>query len=289
MGLDEDTAINAKLLSNSIESAQLKIEQNNFERRKNVLTYDDVMNQQRTVIYNQRYEVLTEDDISSKIESMFRGSVEGMFAFCFGSESVDDYRFDEFKNHYLGMITDSKNMSYTKEELEALDKDAWREELVQNALEIYRAKDKLFQDAFPDKPDIMREIEKRVLLENVDTKWMEHLENMDELKGYVGLNSYAQRDPVAIYRLEGADMFDKMSDDIREDTVRKLLSIIPNRTATQERRQIAKPTFEGYADGKSAVKRKPVKVVKVGRNDPCPCGSGKKYKKCCGVNSSTTD
>ena len=289
MGMDEDTEINAKILSGSIENAQLRIESNNFDRRKNVLTYDDVMNQMRNVIYQQRYEVLQGDNVQEKITDMITNSVGGMFDFCFGAENPEDYKFDEFRNHYLGLVRDSHNLNYTAEELSGLDKDAWRQELIDNALALYHDKDRLFDIAFPEKPGIMREVEKRILLENVDTKWMEHLENMDELKTYVGLNSYASRDPVAIYRIEGADMFDKMIDDIKEDTVRKVLSAVPTRAVTAERKQVAKPTFEGFEGGKPAVKRAPVKVVKVGRNDPCPCGSGKKYKKCCGANGASEE
>ncbi len=289
MGMTEDTEINAKILSGSIESAQLRIEGNNFERRKNVLTYDDVMNQMRNVVYEQRHEVLLGDNIQGKITDMITSSVSGMFDFCFGAENPEDYKFDEFRNHYLGMVKDSRNLNYTLDELRTIDKDEWRQELIDCALAIYKDKDRLFGLAFPEKPDVMREVEKRILLENVDKKWMEHLENMDELKTYVGLNSYASRDPVAIYRLEGADMFDKMIDDIKEDTVRQVLAAVPTRAVTAERKQIIKPTFEGFAGGKPTIKRAPVKVVKVGRNDPCPCGSGKKYKKCCGANGTSEE
>jgi preprotein translocase subunit SecA len=132
----------------------------------------------------------------------------------------------------------------------------------------------------------MREVEKVILLRNVDKKWMEHLENMDDLKEYVGLNSYAQRDPVAMYRLEGADMFDKMVDEIKEDTVREILTVVP-RVQSTERVQVAKPTSEGFGGGKPSIVRKPATSKKVGRNDPCPCGSGKKYKKCCGANQAS--
>ena len=281
LGLDEDTAIDAKLLSGSIENAQKKIEANNFERRKHVLTYDDVMNQQRTVIYNERREVLLEENITLKIQGMIRSSVENQFEYCFGAEDPAEWKFDEFKNHYLGILTDEKDFKYTDEELSAIDKEAWRNELIDKALAIYHGKDSLFS-SIPGVPaDAMREIEKRILLENVDRKWMAHLEAMDDLKEYVGLNSYAQRDPVAIYRLESANLFDEMIDDIKEDTVRRILAGTP-KMASKERVQVAKPTFEGTPEG---VKRKPiVKSTKVGRNDPCPCGSGKKYKKCCGAN-----
>ena len=283
LGLPEDTPIDAKILSGSIENAQKKIEDNNFQRRKNVLTYDDVMNQQRNVIYQQRGEVLHNDNIQEKITAMIRQSVEETFDFCFGVDTPEDWKFDEFKNHYLGLLTDKKNFNYTHDELLAIDKDAWREELVERALEIYHSKDALFAAVPGVKEDAMREVEKVILLQNVDKKWMDHLETMDELKEYIGLNSYAQRDPVAMYRIQGADIFDQMVDDIKEDTVRQILSVIPRAQAT-ERVQVAKPTSEGYASGTPIVRKPVVKSVKVGRNDPCPCGSGKKYKKCCGQN-----
>ena len=283
LGLPEDTPIDAKILSGSIENAQKKIEDNNFQRRKNVLTYDDVMNQQRNVIYQQRGEVLHNDNIQEKITAMIRQSVEETFDFCFGVDTPEDWKFDEFKNHYLGLLTDKKNFNYTHDELLSIDKDAWREELVERALEIYHSKDALFAAVPGVKEDAMREVEKVILLQNVDKKWMDHLETMDELKEYIGLNSYAQRDPVAMYRIQGADIFDQMVDDIKEDTVRQILSVIPRPQATQ-RVQVAKPTSEGYASGTPIVRKPVVKSVKVGRNDPCPCGSGKKYKKCCGQN-----
>ena len=284
LGLDEDTPIDARILSRSIEGAQRRIEANNFARRKNVLTYDDVMNQQRKVIYEQRRDVLFEDNIKEKITGMITQSVTNSFDALLGG---DEIKIDEFKNHYQGLITDSKNFKYTEDELLAIDKDKWCEELVETALKIYESKDSLFASVQGMEPDAMREIEKVILLQNVDKKWMDHLDNMDELKEYIGLNSYAQRDPVAMYRIESADLFDKMVDDIREDTVRQVLSVVP-RVQSTERVQVAKPTSEGFADGKSVKKKPIVKSVKVGRNDPCPCGSGKKYKKCCGANENET-
>ena len=283
LGLDEQTPIDAKILSGSIESAQQRIEDNNFNRRKNVLTYDDVMNQQRNIIYSQRSEVLSGNDISEKITSMIRQSVEETFEFCFGVDTPGDWKFDEFRNHYLGNLVDEKNFNYTEEELASIDKDEWRESLVNRALDIYHSKDALFAGVAGAPENAMREVEKVILLQNVDKKWMDHLEAMDDLKEFVGLNSYAQRDPVAMYRLQGSDMFDQMVDDIKEDTVRQILSVQPRKQAT-ERVQVAKPTFEGYGGDKSIV-RKPAVSNKVGRNDPCPCGSGKKYKKCCGINT----
>jgi preprotein translocase subunit SecA len=284
LGLDEDTPISARILSSSIETAQKRIEANNFERRKNVLTYDDVMNQQRSIIYAQRHEVLTKDDIKDKIINMIRSSVSETFDFCFGVDTPCDWKFDEFKNHYLGLVKDKRNFEYTEEELEKIDKESWKEELIDAALKVHEDKEKLFK-SIPEIPEnAFREVEKVILLQNVDKKWMDHLEAMDQLKEYIGLNSYAQRDPVAMYRLQGADLFEEMVDDIKEDTVRQILTVMPKLQST-ERVQVAKPTSEGFV-GKGTVSNKPAVSKKVGRNDPCPCGSGKKYKKCCGQNES---
>ena len=288
LGLDDDTPIDARILSGSIERAQRRIEAMNFARRKNVLTYDDVMNQQRNVIYAQRGEVLNSDNIQPKIESMIEASVNETFDFCFGVDDRSAWKFDEFRNHYMGLLTDSHNLRYSAQELAALDKDAFRAELLDRALSIYHGKDALFASVEGMKPDAMREIEKVILLENVDRKWMDHLDAMEDLKEYIGLNAYAQRDPIAMYRIQGADLFDQMVDDIKEDTVRKVLSVVP-RVQKVERVQVAKPLIEGFAGGKGSVVRKPAVSKKVGRNDPCPCGSGKKYKKCCGMNQNAGD
>ena len=280
MGLDRDTAIDDKILSGVIENAQKKLEENNFQRRKNVLTYDDVMNQQRNIIYQQRGEVLMNNDIQEKIIAMITQSVEDTFDYCFGLDDPTTWRFAEFRNHYLNVLVDSKNFVYTDEELRSIDKAKWKAELVERALAIYRQKDEIF--ASLPTPYSMREVEKRILLENVDKKWMDHLETMEELKEYIGLNSYAQRDPVAMFRIEGGDIFDQMIDDIKEDTVRGVLTVMPAPNVT-ERKQVATPISTSHGD--TPIKKKPiVKAIKVGRNDPCPCGSGKKFKKCCGQN-----
>ena len=244
-----------------------------------MLTYDDVMNQQRTVVYEQRRDVLRGDNVQEKIENMIRSSVEETAAFCFGAEDKSDWRFDEFRTHYLGLLTDD-DFKYSEEELSALTREELTERLVSRALDIYHGKDALFESVEGMPADAMREIEKVILLQNVDKKWMEHLDNMDELKERVGLNAYAQRDPVAIYRIEGAEMFDQMIDDIKEDTVRGVLGVLPRRQST-ERVQVAKPLSTGPSGPQRPVRR-PTSAAKVGRNDPCPCGSGKKYKKCCG-------
>ena len=278
-GIDENTPIDLRMVSGAIERAQGHIESMNFNRRKNVLTYDDVMNQQRNLIYKQRGEVLFADSIKDKIENMIAGSVADYFDFCFSGEP-EEYKPEEFSAHFHGLLTEGKTLSMTEEERNSLDKDALRSEFVEKALAIYKAKDELFLgvDGMPE--DAMREVEKVILLRNVDSKWMDHLEAMDELKSYVGLNSYAQRDPVAIYRLESADMFDKMSEEIREDTVRQVLAVVPRKQST-ERVQVARETGS-LSNGERPVRRPVVnKARTVGRNEYCPCGSGKKYKNCC--------
>ena len=280
LGLPEDTPIQAGILSNSIESAQRRIESHNFERRKKVLTYDDVMNQQRKLIYAQRREVLDDGNISEKIRGMIESSVRESFEECFGMEDVKEFRFDEFKAKYLGHVKDKNDFKYTEDELKSIDKDSWCEELVASALSVYDAKDELFAKVEGMPPDAMREIEKTILLRAVDTKWMAHLENNDELKEYVGLNSYAQRDPVAMYRIEASILFEKMVNEIKDETVRQVLSVVPKVQST-ERVAVAKASATS-ADG--SIARKPATSKKVGRNDLCPCGSGKKYKKCCGQN-----
>ena len=286
MGFNEDMVIDARILSGTIENAQKRIEANHFQRRKSVLSYDDVMNQQRNVIYSQRGTVLFNDSIEQNITDMIVSSVEANFDFCFGMDDYHEFKFDHFKNTYYGLINDSHNLTYTDEELAAIDKAAWKAELVEEALKLYRSKDALFA-SLPGAPtDAMRKVEKKILLEEVDRHWMEHLEAMDDLKEYVGLNSYAQRDPVAMYRLESADMFDEMIEDIKDCTVRKVLSVVPRLSST-ERTQTIKVARANSTNIAPTQKPSPVRAQKkIGRNDPCPCGSGKKYKKCCGANNS---
>ena len=285
--LPEDTPLDSRLLSGRIEGAQKRIEANNFARRKHVLTYDDVMNQQRKIIYEERATVLFNDNISDKIKNMITESVSGAFATYFGSSDPEEYDFEGFRKHFRGILTDSKGFDYTAEELSAIDKDAWLEELTEKALAIYESKDALYAKIPEIRPDAMREMEKRILLTHVDRKWMDHLEAMDDIKEYVGLNSYAQRDPVAMYRIESSNLFDEMIHEIKEDTVKDILAHVPV-VRIAKRAQVATPITAGF-EGGGAVKseRRPAtSSKKVGRNDPCPCGSGKKYKKCCGANES---
>ena len=289
MGISENDPIDAKILSNSIESAQKHLEDQNFERRKNVLSYDDVMNQQRTVIYKQRQEVLEGENLRDKMISMIRSTV---------SDSVDQFLHEEdislwdtvgLRQKYQGLITkadDFKDLSeYTGSASQK--REEIREQLIERAMALYTEKE---QKVFGE--EVFREVERSVLLRNVDQKWMDHLEAMDSLMETIGLQAYAQRNPISEYRIAGSDLFDEMITMIRDDTVRMLLSVIPRPQAIR-REQIAKPVSEGFAgSGDGTLKKKPVvkkASEKVGRNDPCPCGSGKKYKKCCGANTESNN
>ena len=305
LGLDEDTPIEAKILSNSIERAQKQIEENNFQRRKNVLTYDDVMNQQRTVIYKQRREVLDGLDLHEKIENMIKGFVSSSVIACTTAEDPKEWKFDDLRASLFGFLCSNDDFHYSDDELAELTQEKLIEELTERALKIYASKDQIFG------AEQMREIERVILLRNVDLKWMDHLENMDDLKESIGLQAYAQRDPINEYRIQGADLFDDMSDMIRSDTVRGVLSVIPRPHIEIKRAEVAKVTGEGFegsgttrpasgqSSGASAIRPPQQKLTraqleaerakKVGRNDPCPCGSGKKYKKCCGANLSDNE
>lgn len=292
LGLDDNTPIDAKILSNSIEGAQKRIEESNFKRRKNVLTYDDVMNQQRTVIYKQRRAVLDGEDISETIRSMIESTVREAVSSATRGESPYDWSFDGLRVQYAGLLCTNDDFRYSDDELKHLKADDIADMLCQRAEELYLQKEELFGEAQ------LREIERAVLLRSVDTMWMEHIDAMDDLKGCVGFQAYAQRDPVTEYRIQGADMFDAMVADIRDRTVRMILSIKPaQKEESVKRVQVARPLNEGFSDGKTAprtVRRtsgpEPVRRDSVpDRNAPCPCGSGKKYKKCCGAGGGDGD
>ena len=278
LGLDEDTPISAGLLSGAIERAQKSIEGNNFARRKNVLDYDDVMNQQRKLIYAQRAEVLAGEDMHAKILKMIEDSVASTVgAFTTPDEPISDEQLDALRSHYIGWLFSDTDEEFSREALSSMRSGELTEVLLAHAMEILEEKEALF-GAEP-----FREVERVILLRNVDTHWMDHLDAMDDLKEAIGLNGYAQRNPVVEYRIQGAQIFEEMVDGIREATVRAMMTVVPREKAT-ERVEVAKAT--GTSGGSDTpVKKKPAKTTKtVGRNDPCPCGSGKKFKVCCGAN-----
>ena len=272
LGLEEDQAIDAKIISSSIENAQKRLEGDNFNRRKNVLMYDDVMNQQRGLIYQQRGEVLDGLNMKEKILSMVEGMVTDA-VLSFAPEGEGDYRFDELKQKFMGILCTPEDFLF-EEDAAKPDADEVTELLLDRARTLYAEKEKLFGE------EEFREVERVILLRHVDKLWMDHLDAMTELKNSIGLNAYAQRDPVVQYKIQGSVMFDEMVSEIRNNTAMTLLSVFPKRAIKRE--AVAKITSTGQSDG--SVKKAPVvKKSTPSPNDPCPCGSGKKYKKCCGL------
>ena len=286
--LGEDTPIDAKILSNTIESAQKRLEGNNFERRKNVLRYDDVMNQQRKIIYGQRRDVLDGANLKDKILGMIKETIDGAVdEYCSGDVS-SDWNFDGLRAHFTEYrLTNANDFVFkSSEEKNKLTADDIKNMLINRAENKYAEKEKML-DEFFGKTDTMREVERVLLLRAVDENWMEHIDVMQDLQESIKLRAYAQRDPIIDYRIEGADMFDAVIQNIKEATVRNIMNVMPRKEAVQ-RVQVAKGNIESVGGDASSMKKKPIvknKSEKVGRNDPCPCGSGKKYKKCCGLNA----
>ena len=275
LGLEEDVPIENKLITNTIESAQKKLEASNFAIRKQVLQYDDVMNQQREIIYKQRQMVLDGEDISAKLHEMMRQSIDDACTNYLNGETADDWDFAGLRRHFMNWLCLPSDFNYTKDQLEDLTKEGIADELYKRGMDILTAKEKKYGSK------TMRELERICLLRNVDSKWMDHIDNMDQLKQGMGLRGYGQHDPVVEYRIEGFAMFDEMIASIREDAVHMLLTIeIRQQNAEPKREQIAKPTGEGAPTQAGTKGAAPVRVTKIGRNDPCPCGSGLKWKKC---------
>ena len=275
LGLEEDVPIENKLITNTIESAQKKLEASNFAIRKQVLQYDDVMNQQREIIYKQRQMVLDGEDISDKLHEMMRQSIDDACTNYLNGETADDWDFAGLRRHFMNWLCLPSDFNYTKDQLEDLTKEGIADELYKRGMDILTAKEKKYGSK------TMRELERICLLRNVDSKWMDHIDNMDQLKQGMGLRGYGQHDPVVEYRIEGFAMFDEMIASIREDAVHMLLTIeIRQQNAEPKREQIAKPTGEGATTQAGTKGAAPVRVTKIGRNDPCPCGSGLKWKKC---------
>ncbi len=267
-----DIPIEAKLFTTTIENAQKKVEGNNFAIRRNVLKYDDVMNKQREVIYGQRNQVLDGKDISSLIQKMIVDTI---------SESVDFYcppKVDTGEWNISGLLAKYRWL-ITESDIDGLKKtEDIAEVLLNKAQELYDSrKEELGEET-------VKELERVGLLRNVDIRWMEHIDAMDQLKRSMNLMGYGQKDPVIVFRDQGLDMFEEMTNGIREGTVDFVLQSRVRKEAPMERKQTVKITAQSGSDD-GTVKKEPKKAdKKPGRNDPCPCGSGKKYKKCCGMN-----
>ena len=273
LGVDENMPIENRLLTNAIESAQRRIEERNFGIRRDVLQYDDVMNSQREKIYGERNKVLDGEDIRESILRMIDGSIENTVErYAPATALHDEWDLDGLQKYYNGWLCRVGDFQMTPQELEDAESSQLADELIRRAHLIYEKKEEKYGDA-------MRELERVVLLKNVDRYWMDHIDNMDELRRGIHLRAYGQKDPVVQYRLEGFDMFDAMIDAIREDTARMMMTVEIREREEPKREQVMNPTA---TSGDGTVKGGRKVTGKVGRNDPCPCGSGKKYKACCG-------
>ena len=280
--LDEDTPIENRMITSTLESAQKKLEGRNFEIRKNVLKYDDVMNQQREIIYGQRRKVLDGEDISTEMHNMLRENIDSSCKQFLAGDVKDEWDFGALRRHYQGWLTTDADFHYTVADYDSLSVQGIADLLYDRGMDILNDKEQRYG------PQLLRELARICLLKCVDRQWMGHIDNMDQLRQGIALRGYGQKDPVVEYRIEGFDMFDQMVDSIRESSIKMLLTIEVRGagTAAPKREQVAKPTGEGFVPGngapgaKGAPKGQPIRVIKIGRNDPCPCGSGLKWKKC---------
>ena len=277
LGLDEDTPIDAKILSNAVENAQKSVESRNFRARKNVLEYDNVMNTQREVIYAQRQKVLDGEDLRENMMQMLRSLVESDVSTALSGHGgeVNEDGLKGLANAMEGIYFAKGTLASRREQLLAMNADELTDTVFEIAKHTYEAKEAAYT------PKIMRELERVVMLRVVDEYWMDNIDAMDDLKQGIGLRAYGQHDPVIAYKEEGYQMFEAMITAIKEETIRRMFLVQLRPAQEVKREKVAKETGTSAPD-KSQVKRAPVrKEHKVGPNDPCPCGSGKKYKKCC--------
>jgi preprotein translocase subunit SecA len=266
-------------LSNAIENAQKRMESRNFQSRKHVLEYDDVMNVQRNVIYGQRRRVLDGEDVHEHVLTMMDGFLEDIVSRSAGEQKyVDPPQMDEIAGALENILFPPGGGRLTVSQLEGVTFGDITERLQNAARELYASKEKAYGDS------VMREIERVAILRMVDTQWMDHIDAMTELRQGIGLRAYAQTDPVVAYKREGFGMFEDMIARIRDNTVTYLLRVQVRQDAPKRMRVVGGNMVE-HAGGDGPQRKQPVRrtaASRVGRNDPCPCGSGKKYKKCCG-------
>ena len=276
LGIDEDTPIDAKILSGAIENAQKTVESRNYQARKNVLEYDDVMNVQRKIIYEQRRQVLDGEDLRENIQSMVRFVAESALHAAFGEQHhLDSEQFGDLVRQFEGVYFPQGAWVESEEALGSMTDKAAEEKLLALLQRSYEKREEQYGEA------VMREVERIITLRVVDEYWMDHIDAMDDLRQGIGLRAYAQSNPVVEYKREGFAMFEAMTNAIKEEIVRRLYTFRLKTNEEVKRQRVAKITGEG-GGGDKTVRRQPVvKKIKVGPNDPCPCGSGKKYKKCC--------
>ena len=274
--VDENVPLEAKMLSNTIENAQQKIEYRNFSSRKNVLDFDDVMNVQRTIIYEQRNKVIDGVDLKDVIVGMINETVKSVCEHYLSGETVDDWNIDGLKAEFAKWLNIGNVLEFTVDDKNNITEQEIIEKIQDIAMQRYADRENELGEK------TMNEVQQYVLLRSVDSHGMDHIDAMDELRNGIYLRSYGQHDPVVEYRNEGYDMFNAMSESIREQTTKMVLNVQVRKNEEVKREQVAKVTGESGGDG--TVKKEPKRAEKKpGRNDPCPCGSGKKYKKCCGA------
>ncbi len=271
LNVDENTPIELKTLTKTIANAQKKVEGENYAIRKHVLQFDDVMNQQRKIIYKQRDEVLDETDLKDNILKMLDETIDNAVAMYLTGDSEEDWDLDGLRSRFLGWILDEDDdltAMHSTEEISTYLKTKGRG--------IYDAREEEFGS------EVMRNLERMILLRNVDLHWMDHIDAMEQLQDSIGLRAYAQQDPVVAYKYQGSDMFNEMTEEIREDTVHDMLTVQLKKQAPIKRKSVARITStSGSDEAENGGARKPVKKTQhPGPNDPCWCGSGKKYKKC---------
>jgi len=269
LGVPEDEPLNHKMLSSVIQNAQIKVEGRHFQSRKSVLEYDDVMNRQRELIYGQRMQVLNGSDVQDQIIAMIKDYVATTVGQQSGGDTLDRLHAQQVAAQFTKVFIDPLEVPSLVAKLNGMGRETAAEELTARALKFYDAKEQALG------PVIMRELERVVLLRTVDRYWMDHIDAMQELRQGIGLNAYANVNPVDEYKRQGFDMFEGMIGDVRIETARMVFLANVN----IKREKVAKETG---TSGDGSLERKPVRKKKVGRNDPCPCGSGKKYKHCCG-------
>ena len=279
LNIDEDTPIEQKFLTRAIEQAQTTVESRNFQARKSVLEYDDVMNKQREIIYDQRKQVLDGLDVKNIIMNMMNTSISHLVAEHFaGNDHLDAASCRELLRQVEGLYFPKFTVRFTEEELKEKTAADITEAFTAAAAAYYEQKEQEFTSP------VMREVERVVLLRVVDEYWMDHIDAMADLRQGIRLRAYAQTDPIIAYKKESLDMFEEMISAIQSETVRRLYSVRIKKDEEIKRERVAKATGESVG-GDGTVKKQPRRVQKIGRNDPCPCGSGKKYKNCCGRNA----
>ena len=276
LGIDEDTPIDAKILSGAIENAQKTVESRNYQARKSVLEYDDVMNVQRKIIYEQRRQVLDGEDLRGNIQSMVHFVADSALHAAFGEQHhLDSEQFSSLVHQFEGVYFPQGAWVESEEALRSLTREAAEEKLLALLQRSYEKREEQYGEA------VMREVERIITLRVVDEYWMDHIDAMDDLRQGIRLRAYAQTDPVVEYKREGFAMFEAMTNAIKEEIVKRLYTFRLKTNEEVKRQRVARITGEG-GGGDKTVRRQPVvKKIKVGPNDPCPCGSGKKYKKCC--------